>query len=44
VPVGQSDLGNGRGLLSGDLQAGRKLDDLAVVNPFLTAPDEFGFA
>jgi predicted nucleic acid-binding protein len=30
-------------LLSEDFQAGRKFDDLTVVNPFLTAPDNFGF-
>jgi predicted nucleic acid-binding protein len=30
-------------LLSEDFQAGRKFDDLTVVNPFLTGPDNFDF-
>ncbi len=31
-------------LLSEDFQAGRRFDDLTVVDPFRSAPDEFGFA
>jgi predicted nucleic acid-binding protein len=42
--VAAAEIAGCKYLLSEDFQAGRKFDDLTVVDPFLSAPDEFGFA
>jgi len=42
--VGAASLQGCRYLLTEDLQAGRRLDDIEVVDPFETSPEILGFA